>query len=190
MDDWKKRLTVLEKDLSKKDPRPDISAYHDMPYAIFPYPPEEEFNLRIELDKLQSRLENKGKRITTILLSECLQNAIESAGLTNNSIAEIESISQEKLLDTIHEILATTNPLDEMIVSMLPSGLDPERDIIFITRAGSLFPVYRTSALLDQLHGKIKVPAILYYPGLHSESTGLKFMGVMIADGTYRARIY
>jgi len=40
-DDWKRRLTKkLEPVLSERDPRPTISAYHDMPYAIFRYPPE------------------------------------------------------------------------------------------------------------------------------------------------------
>ena len=38
MTDWKKRLKdVLEPALVLPDPRPKISAYHDMPYAIFLY---------------------------------------------------------------------------------------------------------------------------------------------------------
>ena len=42
MKPWTERLLDLETLLAKPDPRPDISAYHDMPYAIFHYPPSEE----------------------------------------------------------------------------------------------------------------------------------------------------
>ena len=58
-DDWKKRLTDdLEPELKKRDPRPAISAYHDMPYAIFRYEPASEFALREELSLLVTRLES------------------------------------------------------------------------------------------------------------------------------------
>ena len=50
-DDWLARLTQkLEPMLRESDPRPQISAYHDMPYAIFRYPPEDEFAVRKQLD--------------------------------------------------------------------------------------------------------------------------------------------
>ena len=50
-DDWLARLTQkLEPMLRETDPRPQISAYHDMPYAIFRYPPEDEFAVRKQLD--------------------------------------------------------------------------------------------------------------------------------------------
>ena len=58
MSDWRERLTEkLEPVLAQEDPRPAISAYHDMPYAIFRYPPEDEFALRKELAfELERRL--------------------------------------------------------------------------------------------------------------------------------------
>ena len=56
---WKERLKLdLEPVLASPDPRGKLSAYHDMPYAIFYYPPEVEFDLRAELDLLTTRLEN------------------------------------------------------------------------------------------------------------------------------------
>ena len=72
--DWKERLTGNLEPCSKQaDPRPQISAYHDMPYAIFRYPPEEEFAVRQEIALLRTRLEQAGKRVTVISLAECLQ---------------------------------------------------------------------------------------------------------------------
>ena len=61
MSDWKQRLTQgLEPILREADPRPKISAYHNMPYAILCYPPEDEFALRGELSMLRTRLEQAG----------------------------------------------------------------------------------------------------------------------------------
>lgn len=78
MTDWKSRLTTrLEPILEASDPRLAISTYHDMPFAIFHYPPEEEFPLRTELALMRTRLEQKGKRLTTISLAERLQVALD-----------------------------------------------------------------------------------------------------------------
>ncbi len=45
--DWRTRLTeVLEPVLRQADPRPALSSYHDMPYAIFQYSPQEELASR------------------------------------------------------------------------------------------------------------------------------------------------
>src|SRR5450756_1553139 len=66
----------LEVILAMHDPRERISAYHDMPYAIFRYAPDEEFELRAAVVKLQTRLENRAKRVTSISLAECLHSAM------------------------------------------------------------------------------------------------------------------
>ena len=58
-------------------------------------------------------------------------------------------------IETVHEILSTYRPLDDLVAQRLPRNADPERDIVFIVRAGALFPVYRTSSLLEQLKGKV-----------------------------------
>jgi len=73
MTDWKKRMKEdLEPVLQLPDPRPKISAYDNMPYAIFQYPPEEEFAVRAEISMLQIRLELSGKKVTRISLAECM----------------------------------------------------------------------------------------------------------------------
>ncbi len=50
MSDLTDRLKrLLEPVLQAPDPRPAISAYHDMPYALFRYDPEDELELRREI---------------------------------------------------------------------------------------------------------------------------------------------
>lgn len=192
MNDWRDRLNRnLEPVLQAVDPRPQISAYHDMPYAIFHYPPEEEFPLRGELELLTTRLEQSGKRVTTISLAACLADALAAEGLTTERIAKAETLSGiDKMIDTIHMILSRRRPLDELVAARIPPDVDPMRDIVFIVRTGSLFPFYRTSSLLEQLKGKLNVPAVLFYPGAIDGVAGLKFMGVLDPEHNYRPKIF
>ena len=192
MSDWKKRLVdQLEPVLQMPDPRPAISAYHDMPYAIFRYPPEDEFQIRQEVARLRTRLEQSGKRVTSISLAACMQDALSAEGLDPEALAQAEmSVGLDATVDTIHEVLSTQRPLDELVAARIPSDADAERDVVFIVRAGALFPVYRTSSLLEQLKGKVTVPAVLFYPGELDGAAGLRFMGVLDAEHNYRPKIY
>jgi hypothetical protein len=192
MSDWKQRLKRdLEPVLRESDPRPRISAYHNMPYAIFHYPPDEELALRAELAMLRTRLEQATKRVTTISLADCLADALAAEGLSAKRIEQAEQrTGAEKMIDTIHQIISRRRPLDDLVAARLPEGADPHRDVVFIVRAGSLFPFYRTSSLLEQLKGKLDVPAVLFYPGELDGVAGLKFMGVLEAEHNYRPKIF
>ncbi|MCY3868732.1 MAG: DUF1788 domain-containing protein [Gemmatimonadetes bacterium] len=192
MSDWKDRLTkTLEPVLRTPDPRPDISAYHDMPYAIFRYPPEEEFAVRAEISMLKTRLEQSGKRVTIISLAECLVAALEAEGIDAPSLIEAEkSVGLEETVHTVHEILSDYQPLDALVVERMPENPDPLKDIVMITRSGALFPMYRTSSLLDQLMGSVQLPSVLFYPGELDGAAGLKFMGILDAEHNYRPKIF
>jgi hypothetical protein len=192
MTDWKQRLrTGLEPALMQGDPRPHISAYHDMPYAIFRYPAEEELAVRREIALLRTRLEQSGKRVTTISLADCMREALEAEGLDTEALASAEeTVGIEATVETIHQVLSEYRPLDDLVAARIPSDAHPERDVAFIVRAGALFAIYRTSSLLEQLKGKVEIPAVLFYPGDLDGPAGLRFMGVLPAEHNYRPRIF
>jgi len=56
----KERIDLLENDLNADPPR--ISVYHDLPFAILRYDPQEEWILRREVRFLSTRLKGAGKR--------------------------------------------------------------------------------------------------------------------------------
>lgn len=191
MIDWKKRLKdVLEPVLSMPDPRPKISAYHDMPYAVFLYPPEDEFNLRKEIALLKTRLEQAGKRVTVISLAECLREGLASEISLSEFIEAERKMGINTAVETAHEIISTNRPLPDLVAKRISASAMPMKDVAFIVRAGALFPIYRTSALLEKLQGKVIVPAVLFYPGVLDGPAGLKFMGVLEAEHNYRPKIF
>src|SRR5437879_6841828 len=181
----------LEPILELPDPRPRISTYHDMPYALFRYDPEEEFDLRKQVTMLVTRLSQKGKRIKRISLAECLDEAMRSQRpLEEWFIAEREQ-GVETIVQTVHSVLSEYAPtLVDLVAARLPEDPDPLQDIVFILRTGALFPVYRTFSLLEQLKGRVHVPTVLFYPGDLDGAAGLRFMGVLDAEHNYRPKIF
>lgn len=164
---------TLEPVLELADPRQHISAYHDMPYALFRYDPAEEFELRRQVTLLETRLAQKGKHITRISLADCLHAAMCS----QRPLGEWFAIEREQgvtsVVDTINAVLSGYAPLVELVAARMPKEPDPSHDIVFILRTGALFPVYRTFSLLEQLDGRVQVPTILFYPGELDGTAGL-----------------
>ena len=190
--EWKARLTNgLEPLLSLPDPRPRISAYDNLPFAIFLYPPEQEFAVRIEVARLATRLGNKGKRITLVSLSERFWSALEREGYTIEDLTEAErDVGWKAMADSLNDILRRSQPLEDLVAELVPDDAKPERDVVLVVRAGALFPFYRTSTLLENLHGLVHVPTVLFYPGTLEGPAGLRFMGTMDPEHNYRPKIF
>ena len=64
--------------------------------------------------------------------------------------------------------------------------------VIFLIHATAFAPgTYRISSLLEQLGGRLRIPAVLFYPGRWNHT--LNYMGLRSEDqalGSYRVKIY
>ena len=193
MSDWKTRLRdKLEPILSKDDPRPDISAYRDMPLCIFIYEPSAEFALRQERSLLRTRLEQKGKRVTIVSLMDCMKEALERCAPIPDLIENERMLGPggyKTVAHTVHEVLNEYAPIDEIVLSKVPENGDPHRDILWITRAGALYPCYRTSTLIEHFQTKLTIPGVLFFPGEVVQPAELSFMGIHEAEHNYRAKL-
>ena len=183
-------LRDLEPVLALHDPRTKLNVYHDMPYAIFRYDPEEEFELRKQVTLLETRLTQKGKRIKRISLAACLDEAMCSQRPMGEWFAAERDQGAATIVDTVHSVLSEYAPLVDLVAARMPENPDPLRDVVFIQRTGALFPFYRTFSLLEQLKGRVYVPTVLFYPGNLDGAAGLSFMGVLDAEHNYRPKIF
>ncbi len=192
MSSLKNRIELLEDDL-KADPT-RISVYHDLPFAIFRYEPEEEWDLRREARLLATRLGEAGKRSQCIHLSEFLWKAIEeSEGI--DAVVDLEKgrgfvAAQEQVTTYLSD--RDWRPLADLLAERLEE-LNGSTDIVFLMRAAAMAPgIYHMSKLLDQMQGKTTATTILFYPGSIEGTTGLRFMALKDRDalGNYRVKIY
>jgi hypothetical protein len=198
-------VDALEKDLLDGD-GPQISTVRNYNFAILPYEPEEELPLRRAINELCERLREAGWNTGTIPLHSLLIQRMRAQGQDFLDAM----IAREKKLAGRAEPDRGLRTLKERVVSLIegPDGLaadvirevervlaqradDRGRTVIFLARAGALYPFFRTSALLKHVAGHTNnVPVVLLYPGKVVGESGLSFMGVLPADRDYRPRIY
>ena len=186
---------VLEDDLTSHPMR--ISAYHDLPFAIFRYDPWDEFKCRNYMRLMAHSLEaNHHKKVASISLGKILWKVIDETEGLDAIVAEELQLGFSRAQQTIHSLLSDRDflPLADILENRLKK-LSPATDIVFLVRAGALSPaIYRCSALLDQLHGQVLVPIVLFYPGSVEGQTSLRFMNLPDRDNVgpynYRVKIY
>jgi hypothetical protein len=188
----KERFRNLEADLRATPMRHHV--YHDLPFAIFCYPPEQEWEFRKEMRLLKTRLEtDRVRRVTLISLADLLWQAVdESEGMAAVEALE-RSAGFEAAQFQLQDYLSDPDwrPLPDLLTERL-AALDPGRDLAFLWRAGALAPnIYRGSTLLDQMKGRTRVPCVLFMPAT-TEGTTLRFMGIAENEGrgSYHTKVY
>lgn len=185
MSSLQERFRCLEEHLRSRKP---LSGYHDLPFGIFRYRPGEELAVRREIGLLAKRLQETGRRVVFLSLAQMMWNCLqESEDLETVFTAEAD-VGLDRVIETVNSLMERNQGFVQAIVSAL-SGLDPARDIGFLVDAWGLFPFFRSSAILSRLHGRVKAPTVLFYPGTLVGTVGLSFMGVHSPDPTYRPNI-
>lgn len=188
----KERFDLLERDLIARPPR--ITVHQDLPFAILRYEPGEEWEMRRHARLLAARLVPQSKEVVTISLAELLWDAIDKC----EGLEAVVQLERERGFEAAQEQVTTYLsdvdwlPLPNLLADRL-KPLDPKRHIVFLMRAGSMAPaLYQMSKLLEEMHGRTKVPTILFYPGTIEGDSGLRFMGCQdrVSPSSYRVKIY
>ncbi|MFN0154668.1 MAG: BREX protein BrxB domain-containing protein [Gaiella sp.] len=176
-----------------------VLAFHDRggepPYQLYVYPPTEEWAVRRDLKELQLWLEapGQGVRCAAISLADLFWQALESEGWIDELIAQetdadSDATALSDIFRSVGEILRVPPSLPDRVVSAVEQ-FDHERTAVFLYRAGALFPAYRTSTLIDDVRGRVRLPVTLLYPGGIVGDYGLRFMDRSEPAYGYRALI-
>ncbi len=202
--DFDQGLAALSRELCAEG-GPQISTMRNYRFAILPFPPSREFELRRKILRFTEELRADGWAVLPISLQKLLLDRIRGTGPENvdGMIAREKRLYErdpERALGYIREKIAPLiegpNGIAADVCRMIDQFADqhPEltdRSLVIIGRAGALYPLFRTSALLKHIDGKTRnLPVVLLYPGDRKDQTGLSFMGVFEADRDYRPRIY
>jgi Domain of unknown function (DUF1788) len=189
------RIKLLEADLVSAPPA--FIMTRELPFAIFRYDPhvpeENEWFVRSEIQKLATRVENKaGRKVTLLSLATLFWKSIRES----ESLDALTSLEREHGFEAaqrqVNRYLSDPDfrPLRQTLIEAADSLRDTS--LIFLIHAGVFAPgAYRVSSLLEQLGGKLKIPAVLFYPGSWNHT--LNYMGLRSEDqalGSYRVKIY
>lgn len=196
-------IAALRSDLLA-DGGPQISTMRNYRFAILVYRPSEEFRLRQHVRRLSDDLRAEGWGVLAISLQKLLMDRIRTTGEANlASLTAREKRLYERdperalayLRDRIAPHIEGPNGIAADVIKLISDFADAypnqaDRTVIFVGRAGALYPFFRSSALLKHIDGKTRnIPVILLYPGERHDA-GLSFMGELPADRDYRPRIY
>jgi hypothetical protein len=199
-------IAALKRDLLAEG-GPQISTMRNHNFAILPYRPEREYRLRERIHQLSTELRARGWVVLSIALQRLLFDRLRSLGdgVIERLVAREKRLSlrsggpdrglahiRDKLIPHIEGEHGLAADVGRVIGAFIKENdPDPDRTVVFIGRAGSLYPFFRTSALLKHIAGKThNIPVVLLYPGVRLDRTALSFMGVVPADRDYRPRIY
>src|SRR5512139_3112319 len=127
MSSLKERVEKLKHDLTQRPMRHAI--YSDLPFAVFCYPPEEEWQMRGEIQRLKTRLEREtDRRIHFISLADLLWQSIDDSegmqALTDVEIHQGFDTAQKQAYDYLSD--SDWRPLPDLLEDKL-KGLDAER---------------------------------------------------------------
>ncbi len=187
------------------DDGPRISTMRNYRFALLQYNPVNEYAVRQDTQRLFSDLKASGWEVLPLDLQKLMLKRVAAQG--DDFVEKV--IAMEKRMATI-ETSRGLGYLKDKITPLIegPNGIaaDCSREILahvkkhpekvdrtlaLIGRAGSLYPFFRSSALLRHLDGQThNVPVVLLYPGERRGPTSLSFMGVLDPDSDYRPRIY
>jgi hypothetical protein len=167
----------------------------DPPYLVYVYPPVEEWVVRRDLKELQLWLEapNQAVRCAAISLADLFWQALEADGWIDELIGQeaapaLNGTTLNDIFRSVADILRLSPSLPDRVVAAVEAFGD-ERAAVFLYRAGALFPAYRTSTLIDDVRGRIRLPVTLLYPGSIVGDYGLRFMDRTEPAYGYRALI-
>jgi hypothetical protein len=195
---------ALRKDLIS-DEGPQISTLRNYRYAIVPYAPEDEFELRRHVQETVGKLSTGGWHVLSLSMQKLLLQRLRKNGdavLARMIAAERSAavIAPERGLNYLRDKMrreldgpeGIAADVSREIVAFAEATPDKvERTVVFLGRIGALYPFFRVSALLKHLDGKTRnVPAVVLYPGQRRGDTELSFMGELAPDRDYRPRIY
>ena len=187
------RFSDLEKALLSAGP---FGPSTDMPFAIFVYEPTQELELRKEVELLRTRLQNSGREVSLVDLGELMWECFRSHPGGPDALVQVEESGErlDRVLADARTLLIGSRqdqagPLERLVIKRL-ERLGQNDGIGLLTRAGELFPVYRTSALLERLMSVVRVRTVLFFPGTLRGASELSFMGVREPSPNYRPRIF
>ena len=153
----------------------------DPPFVIYQYLPDQEWAVRRDLGELRRWLEAEPRRIACapISLASLFWRALEESGFLEELITqERDAANNPDALDEVYaavgEILREPPTLPDRVIAEVAES--DKNTAVFLYRAGALYPVYRTSTLLDDLRGRLSRPVTLLYPGRLVGEYGLRFM--------------
>jgi hypothetical protein len=157
---------------------------NEVAFHIFDYPPERELDVRGFIPTLLEHIPmaRPGTRVKAVDLFDFILGHLEERRLLERAVR----LQREKGDDAVKNALK--GPLDEeKLRGPFVKAVEPDRhDLVFLSGAGSAWPLLRVHSLLNNLHPVMgRTPLVVFYPGRY-DGMSLRLFG-KFKSNYYRA---
>jgi hypothetical protein len=163
---------------------------NEVPFFIYPYPPELALEVGLVKKRIKNKLSNAGVQVREINLYDLSVALLKERGVWDRVVA----IETEQDKDDFRELLqGMLDPEQHLAPAIRDRLADGEFDIFLLTGIGEVFPFIRSHNVLNNLQSVVtNKPMLMFFPGRYEYSatlgSSLVLFGRLKDDQYYRAK--
>ena len=164
---------------------------NEVPFFIYPYPPEHALDVAKAKKRVKTRLATeKGIQVREVNLYDLSVEILKERG-DWDEVLEIEpSVDKAELTEVLRSML---NPQQHLAPAIAAKIADGGFDNFFLPGIGEVFPYIRSHNVLNNLQSVVTgKPMLMFFPGRYEQSdtlgSSLVLFGRLQDDQYYRAK--
>lgn len=163
---------------------------NEVPFFIYPYPPEDALAVAQIKRRIKNRLSQKGIAVREVNLYDLSVEILKARGVWERVLAAERDQDKDDFRELLQGMLDPQLHLAPAIHSKVDEG---EFDIFFLTGIGEVFPYIRSHNVLNNLQSVVTgKPMLMFFPGRYEQSdtlgSALVLFGRLKDDQYYRAK--
>jgi len=163
---------------------------NEVPFFIYPYPPEESLTVAQIKKRIKNKLSHKGIRVREINLFDLSVEILKDRGVWDRVLAAEPDQDKADFRELLQGMLDPQLHLAPAIRARIDDG---DFDILFLTGIGEVFPYIRSHNVLNNLQSVVTgKPMLMFFPGRYEQSdtlgSSLVLFGRLKDDQYYRAK--
>lgn len=163
---------------------------NEVPFFIYPYPPEVALEVAQAKKRIKNRLNQKGITILEVNLYDLSVEILRRRGVWDRVLALEPDQDKDDFRDLLQSMLDPETHLAPAIHAKIQAA---GFDIFFLTGIGEVFPYIRSHNVLNNLQSVVTgKPMLMFFPGRYEQSntlgSSLVLFGRLKDDQYYRAK--
>ncbi|WP_409328938.1 DUF1788 domain-containing protein [Trujillonella humicola] len=163
---------------------------NEVPFFIYPYPPEDALPVAQGKKRIKNRLGQKGIRVREVNLYELSVAILKERGVWDRVLAAESAQDKDDFRELLQGML---DPQLHIAPAIRREIQDEAFDIFFLTGIGEVFPYIRSHNVLNNLQSVVTgKPMLMFFPGRYEQSdtlgSSLVLFGRLKDDQYYRAK--
>lgn len=163
---------------------------NEIPFFIYPYPPEDALEVAKSKKRITNRLDNAGIRVREVNLYDLTVEILKERGVWERVLAAELDTDKVDFRELLQGMLDPQIHIAPAIRSKIDDG---DFDILFLSGIGEVFPYIRSHNVLNNLQSVVTgKPMLMFFPGRYEQSdtlgSSLVLFGRLNDDQYYRAK--